>query len=206
MIRTWPVPLDSGPHSCIMIIFFLLELMLLWRTGCQHSEHSPVTAWSGPLTAPLTPSFALRSEESALQASGRRAEERQEALWRSEPATNKQRRSGHVTEEEEEEGPAHVIGSGAERWKVQQRERREVWRWKVKWRTTSAAAIEMNMYIYYIRIHVIPCLWCNSFPLRRTETCLGQNLSVWKVDLQTWDKPSAWISPAGWGHAGYSPL
>lgn len=24
----------------------------------------------------------------------------------------------------------------------------------------------------------IPCLWCSSFPLRRTETCLGLNLSV----------------------------
>lgn len=73
-----------------------------------------------------------------------------------------------------------------------ERERRAV-RWlKVKWRTKSAAAIEMNMYIYYIRIHVIPCLWCSSFP-QWTETCLGLNLSVWKVDLQTLDKPSAWI-------------
>lgn len=43
-------------------------------------------------------------------------------------------------------------------------ERREVRRVKVKWRTKSVAAIEMNMYIYYIRRHVIPCLWCSSVP------------------------------------------
>lgn len=191
MIRPWPV---FGQLTPQLYFFFLLELMLLWQTGCQHSEHSSVTASTSRLTAPLTPSFPLRSEESALQASRCGAEECQEALWRSEPTANEQRRSGHVSKRS---GSAHVIGGEKVteiKWK--ERERRAV-RWlKVKWRTKSAAAIEMNMYIYYIRIHVIPCLWCSSFP-QWTETCLGLNLSVWKVDLQTLDKPSAWIYSVG---------
>lgn len=94
-----------------VVFNLLLELKLLWQTGCQHSEHSSVTASTGRLTAPLTPSFPLRSEESALQASGRRAEERQEALWRSEPTANEQRRSGHVRKRR---GSAHVIRSEKE--------------------------------------------------------------------------------------------
>lgn len=49
------------------------------------------------------------------------------------------------------------------------------------------------LYIYYIRIHVIPCLWYrSSFSLWRTGTCVGLNFKSLKGWLETLDKPSAW--------------
>lgn len=50
-----------------------------------------------------------------------------------------------------------------------------------KWKMTSVATIEMSMYIYYIWIHVIPCLWySSSFSRWRTGTCVGLNFKCLK--------------------------
>lgn len=63
-----------------------------------------------PSSHPFSP---FRSEESAVQAGGRRAEERQEALRRSEPAAAEQRRGGHVMKEREKGEGRGGQGGGA---------------------------------------------------------------------------------------------
>lgn len=161
--------------------------MLLWKTGCQHSEHvgSSKPPWQDDwqlfYSTPLFPPHQSlhRFEESALQASGRCAEECQETLWWSEPAAGEQRRSGHVTR-----GTVHVLGGEKMvRMCVTSREgetggRMQIEGW-ISERWQVVATIETSMYIYYIRIQVIPCLWCRSFSWR-TETCVGLNLKCRK--------------------------
>lgn len=39
-----------------LFFFSLLELVLLWQTGCQHSEHSSVSASTAPFNCLLSPS------------------------------------------------------------------------------------------------------------------------------------------------------
>lgn len=121
------------------------------------------------------PSLHLRFEESALQASRRCAEECQETLWWSEPAADEQRRSGHVTREQ------CMCWEGIwRRWGCV-REGETGGLKDDKWKMTSVATIEMSMYIYYIWIHVIPCLWySSSFSRWRTGTCVGLNFKCLK--------------------------
>lgn len=192
MIRTWPVSLDSWPRSCI---FFPVRtpaaltdrLPALWAL-ISNCLHQPTDGSFNSLLSPQIWGISLTGEQTPCGgASGGALTIRTYGQWTTAKWSC-----------EEEEGVS-ACDRGVRRWRKWnvKRERREVRRLKVKWRTKSVAAIEMNMYIYYIRIRVIPYLWCSSFPRWRTETCLGLNLSVWKVDLQTLDKPSAWIYSVG---------
>lgn len=73
-------------------------LPALWARG--HVKTPPQDHWQivlyPPAPPPSAPFYPHRFEESAVQASRRRAEERQETLWWSEPAADGERRSGCV--------------------------------------------------------------------------------------------------------------
>lgn len=130
----------------------------LWT--CELTRNTPIRRLTPSLLSPL------RSEESALQASGRRAEERQEALWRSEPAAGQQWRRGHVTR-----GQCMCWGGGGGYWEK---------RTDSEWRMTSerqvfVASREMIMYIYYIRVLSISRLFYSS-----------SSVSLWRTGTR-WD-------------------
>ncbi len=192
-------PRDSWPTR----LFFCVDLTPLWKTGCQHSEHvgSSQPPWQDDwqlFYPPPRPSIPHRIPSSLSDLRNQ--------PYRRADAVRRSVRRRYDDQNLRPVNNGEVVmwrGNSACAWEgemlrmcnVEKRERQKVGR-RLKddkrKMTSVVATIEMYMYIYYIRIHVIPCLWYRSFSLWRTETCWTEISSVWKVDSETLDKPSAW--------------
>lgn len=81
------------PHAALKVR--LPALLNMWA-----QENKTMMTTDISILRPILYPLLLRFKESAVQTSGRRAEERQETLRRSESAAGEQWRSGHVTREQ----------------------------------------------------------------------------------------------------------